>query len=147
MSDFWINWLRYASLFLVAYGLAMVLILVPPLDGLILLLCDLALSPSIAMPATPDPLEKFLIGLCGAILIGWATMIYFVANFGLRSGEAWAARAIMTSIAAWFLIDNAVSYTVGAYANIGFNCIFALIFALPFLLGSGAKTGKIASAR
>lgn len=58
MSDFWINWLRYASLFLIAYGIAMVLILVPPLDGLILFLCDLALYPSISMPAAPAPLEN-----------------------------------------------------------------------------------------
>lgn len=75
-----------------------------------------------------------MLGLCGAVLIGWATLIYFVAHYGLRSGEGWAGRAIRASITAWFLIDNTVSYAVGAYANIGFNCIFALIFALPFLL-------------
>ena len=140
MTLFWQNWLRVVSLILVAYGVMMALVVLPPMQDLLRWMIDLVLEPSAAADAALSERTIFLTGIAGAMLMGWGLLTYFVATHGLNSGADWAGRAIVTSLTVWFVVDNIVSFEVGAYVNIASNTLFALLFALPFVAGGLATT-------
>ena len=140
MTLFWQNWLRVVSLILVAYGVMMALVVLPPMQDLLRWMIDLVLEPSAAAGPALSERTIFLTGIAGAMLMGWGLLTYFVATHGLNSGADWAGRAIVTSLTVWFVADNIVSFEVGAYVNIASNTLFALLFALPFVAGGLATT-------
>jgi len=139
MTLFWQNWLRVVSLILVAYGVMMALVVLPPMQDLLRWMIDLVLEPSVAAGPALSERTIFLTGIAGAMLMGWGLLTYFVATHGLNSGADWAGRAIVTSLTVWFVVDNIVSFEVGAYVNIAGNTLFALLFALPFVAGGLAS--------
>lgn len=139
MTLFWQNWLRVVSLVLVAYGVMMALVVLPPMQDLLRWMIDLVLEPSVAAGPALSERTIFLTGIAGAMLMGWGLLTYFVATHGLNSGADWAGRAIVTSLTVWFVVDNIVSFEVGAYVNIAGNTLFALLFALPFVAGGLAS--------
>ena len=136
MTLFWQNWLRVASLMLVAYGVMMALVMLPPMHDPMRWMIDLVLEPSAAAGPALSERAVFVTGIAGAMLMGWGLLIYFVATHGIKSGADWAGRAILTSLMTWFVVDNIVSFEVGAYLNIAGNTVFALIFAVPFVAGA-----------
>jgi len=133
MTLFWQNWLRVASLILVAYGVMMALVMLPQMQGPMRWMIDLVLEPSAAAGSALSERAVFITGIAGAMLMGWGVLIYFVATHGMKSGADWVGRAILTSLMVWFVVDNIVSYEVGAYLNIASNTAFALIIAVPFI--------------
>ena len=144
MTVFWQNWLRVVSLILVAYGVMMALVVLPPMQDLLRWMIDLVLEPSAAAGPALSERMIFLTGIAGAMLMGWGLLTYFVATHGLNSGANWAGRAIVTSLTVWFVVDNIVSFEVGAYVNIASNTVFAVLFALPFIAGAAglAEAGR-----
>ena len=140
MTLFWQNWLRVASLILVAYGVMMALVMLPPMQDPMRWMIDLVLEPSAAAGPALSERAVFITGIAGAMLMGWGLLIYFVATHGMKSGADWAGRAILTSLLVWFVVDNIVSYEVGAYMNIASNTVFAIIFAVPFVAGALGST-------
>jgi len=133
MSTFWINWLRACSVFLMGYGVMMALAAFPPLDFAVHMMHELMLQPDAATAMSREAV--FITSVAGAMLIGWGVMIYYLATYGLTSDAApWARRAMVIGLVAWFVVDNIVSYAVGAYMNIPSNCVFGLLFALPLFM-------------
>ena len=140
MTPFWQNWLRAASLVLVAYGAVMAFVVFPPVEALLRWAIDLMFWPTATSGAALSERAVFMTGIAGAMLMGWGLLLYFAATHGLKSGAEWAGKAIVTSLATWFVVDNIVSFEVGAYMNIVANTLFALIFALPFIAGGNRLT-------
>lgn len=77
---------------------------------------------------------RFVYGVLGAVLAGWAVLIAAVALGPLRRGEPWAWNAVAGSVAFWFVVDTTHSLATGYPENALLNLGFAIAFAVPIWL-------------
>ena len=75
---------------------------------------------------------RLLSAIAGGVMIGWGLMLWALAGDGLRRMPAFAKRAILTSIWAWFVIDSLGWLLAGAPLNLAGNLVFLALFTLPF---------------
>lgn len=135
MIPFWQNWLRIASLVLVANGVLAALTILPAVGEIMRsLLGTLFVTPIDPQPAF-GPYLVLVTGISGAITMAWGVMIYVLATDGFNSDAPWVYKALSASLVIWFVVDNVVSWEVGAAYNIIGNCIYATVFALPLIFG------------
>ena len=133
MSHFWQNWLRVASVLLILFGAATAMVIVPALAGLSQSFIATVFWPAALADTEFTTVAAFATGLAGAITMGWGTMIYIAVTHGLTEPHGWVRRAIIGGLLVWFLVDNLVSVTLGAYLNVAGNTVLAIAFLLPFL--------------
>ena len=81
--------------------------------------------------AARDYLELVL-RVLGAVLVGWAVLLAWLAA-RLRRREPWAWRAIVASLATWYVLDSTASLLSGFAANALVNTALALVLAVPLL--------------
>jgi hypothetical protein len=85
---------------------------------------------------------RFVAGVLGAVMVGWAVLILFVAAFPLRRNERWAWEAVVASLAVWYVMDSALSVATGYGENALLNTVIVLAF-LPGLLGTRPRATGI----
>lgn len=102
--------------------------------GMVMLL-PINRSPMEMPPPSPAGanLMRFLLGLAGAIMLGWAISLAGIAHYAFRRGERWAWLLIAFSVLSWFLVDSAVSIATGLYANVVGNIVFLILFEIPLV--------------
>ena len=87
--------------------------------------------------AAPDPgTQKFMLwvyGMLGATMVGWGVFLAYVVRHPFASRERWARDCIAIGVAAWFLIDTAISLWMQAYFNVAINVLLAFFVGLPLL--------------
>jgi hypothetical protein len=138
MSKFWQNWMSIWALFVALLGLVLAGGAFAATDGLTRALFTLFGNP---LPAEPDNLHRFAIGLMGAVTMGWGLTYYaaFRALHGLEShvaGPIW--RFLTISALIWYLVDSAISCATGYSMNAVSNTIVMAGFLFPLL-----KTGVL----
>lgn len=131
--DFWSSWLQTS---LWSYALT----------GALLLFFDHRAVPFLAgsinerffgqetMPLELEPYHRFLYGVIGAFLMGWAIGLAMIVRHGFRSRLPWAWTTVAASIAVWFLVDTGVSVWHGAWINAALNCVGGFFLGLPLLM-------------
>lgn len=85
-----------------------------------------------ATAAGPRAYALLLQGVIGAVIVGWVLLLLAVVRHGLGpdpDGPWWAA--VVTSVAAWFVLDTGFSLAVGSWQHAAFNLAFALAIAVP----------------
>ncbi len=135
MKSLWSTWISLWCWGVVAFGILLVAIAVPGIDGparalLVMFSGDPATADIVGLPAV-----KFGIGIQGALCIGWGlTTLAFVRTPGIGAGQ-W--QAITVAIFAWYVIDSAISVATGFWINAVSNTILFAAFLIP-VIGSGA---------
>ena len=64
-------------------------------------------------------------------MVGWGIFLAYMVRYPLAKKERWARDCIAIGVAAWFLIDTAVSISMKAYFNVAINMLLAILVALP----------------
>jgi hypothetical protein len=134
MKSLWSTWILLWCCGVVAFGILLVTIAVPGIDGparalLVMFSGDPATADIIDLPAV-----KFGIGIQGALSIGWGlTTLAFVQTPGIGAGQ-W--QAITIAIFAWYVIDSAISVATGFWVNAVSNTVLFVAFLIP-VIGSG----------
>jgi hypothetical protein len=129
--DRWTQWLLYASVFFVVFGIVVAIAPNLPLLAIWTAKADALFFPQRIHP-NASALRAFMMGPLGATVAGSYLLQSFVVTFAFRRGEAWAWHAILWSTLLWLTVDTAVSVLHGAYFNIYLINIFPLIvFGIP----------------
>jgi len=69
---------------------------------------------------TPDAVLgfRFAVGILGATDAGFFVLFAFIVRYPFANRETWAHVALSTAILAWFLLDSAFSFSIGASFNV-----------------------------
>ena len=127
---FWRYWLIVAALGVAAFGA--VLVVAPALGRRIFGLLVFSSPSGIeALGASATPYITLVHGVLGAVMVGWAITLLFIAigPFGRGSWDGWLAIAV--SLSAWFVADTAFSLWTGFWPNAVLNLVVATLFAIP----------------
>jgi hypothetical protein len=90
----------------------------------------------------PDPVVgvealryvRFVYGVLGAVMFGWALALWFIITGPFRERQRWAWNAVVASMIGWFVVDTTLSLLSGYGENAILNVAFALMFAVPLHL-------------
>lgn len=74
---------------------------------------------------------RVLNAVCGGMLAGWGTLMYWLAGGPIARGDQGARRAFATSVLIWFTLDSAGSLAAGWPGNVALNCVFLLALLGP----------------
>ena len=74
-------------------------------------------------------LKKWMLGISGAIMVGWGLSMLYVVSFPFKRKEQWAWRCIFYPVLAWYLLDSSIS----AYFGVGFNVLINSILFLQII--------------
>jgi len=75
--------------------------------------------------------QRWVYGVLGAVLAGWAVSMALVAHFGLRSKARWVWQCYAAGVGLWFVVDTAISIAFGMWLNALFNLILLALVAVP----------------
>ncbi|MDZ7587960.1 MAG: hypothetical protein U5J78_01910 [Parasphingorhabdus sp.] len=96
------------------------------------------------LPDVLGPLERFSIGLMGAVTLGWGMTFYaaFQAAYALEASAAariW--RSITIAAVVWYVVDSFISISTGFALNAVSNTLFLIGYFLP-ILRSGVMVSR-----
>ena len=86
------------------------------------------------------PIERFALGLVGAITVGWGlTLLYYIqmAHYSNEGNRVW--RRLIGVLLVWYVIDGYISYRTGFKLNIASNSVIFLAFFVPLYLSGKLK--------
>jgi hypothetical protein len=107
------------------FGLALVLLPGPTQRAFAILYSVAPLSPAAASYAA------FIGAVLGAVMAGWAVLLFFVLRGPFKRLEPGAWDMIAGSLAVWFVLDTTYSLLSGFWQNAALNAVMLAAFALP----------------
>lgn len=127
---FWINWLSFAAVFTMLFGLLMVVLPSLTLKGFGLMIFKNANQFSAFDPQTTAYIE-LAHAVMGAVLLGWGALMLMVVRKWMARGikEAWGMVAL--SVLLWYVPDTIFSLASGFWQNAVLNTGFAFLYAVP----------------
>ncbi len=140
-NKFYINWLKIACILAGLFGLISAAASTESGSGIWLFLFDL-----LKWPVDNDPAmfqeESFAVNaVLGSVMIGWATLMYFLIKGPISKGNIEIVKYILIALIVWFLIDSTGSILAGLPGNVILNLSFLIIF-IPPLIGLMKNTKK-----
>lgn len=135
MNTFYKTWIKGWCWSVIAFGIAFAGAAAPATDGFARLFYDLVYWPLDG--ASPyDANMAFTVAILGAVTMGWGlTTLAFVDLADQVGARAW--RALGFAMAAWYVVDSAISVAAGAPGNAVSNTLIVATFFIP-LIASGA---------
>ncbi len=127
---FWVQFLTFASLGVMAFGLAL-LIVPDPLQPLFSLLFFGSSDHVRQFQSGALAYIEFKDGVIGSLALGLGLMLFLIARGPFRRGDADAWNLVAIPIGVWFFTESASSLSTGFAANILLGLVFAVIFAIP----------------
>ncbi len=112
------------------------------IDALGVLFLDLLKWP---LDGNPDALgqdARWLSGVGGGLLAGYATAILMIIAPAIERGDQSARRGAIAAIAVWFVVDSAGSIAAGVGSNALFNALFAAMYLFPLIAVNFAGAGR-----
>ncbi len=129
----WCQWLLYASIFFVVFG---VLTAIAPdfwLIGAWSAKVDAVFFPVRVHP-NASTMRAFMMVPLGATIAGTYILQCFVVAIPFRKREPWAWHAILWSTLAWFVLDSGLSIFHGAAFNVyTVNIAPLILFGIPLV--------------
>jgi hypothetical protein len=117
----------------------------PKLYGYWLILLSLVIILSggiIAFLVQPDdlPLEKasvskWLLGLLGSTMMGWAASILLVVRYAFHRRLPQLLRMLLAGLLVWFIPDTLISAYFCAYFNVAINLVILVAAVIPLIAG------------
>ena len=94
------------------------------------------------VPLDPDAHLRFSLAVLGAVSVGWSmTLAAAIKAAHLLGDQARPVWVLVTlSLAAWYVIDTALSVATGFGLNAIPNTIFLVVFLLPIIRSGVLKT-------
>ncbi|MBL6761306.1 MAG: hypothetical protein ISQ19_01250 [PS1 clade bacterium] len=81
-----------------------------------------------------NPVERFSIGLMGAVTLGWGlTLFYFFRAAEARNIGNKMYRELIVILVIWNLLDGFISYSTGFSLNIASNLVITLGLLFPLI--------------
>lgn len=134
MSEFWRRWLIMAAGITGVAGLVFAGLATVGATGVLNTILDLLYLPGdLAAPAGEAAL--FAIGVTGAVMAGWATMMLILLGDSNASSEPVVWRAFTVGLLAWFLVDGIVTVSADAPGNLVLNTVLLALYA-PALIAT-----------
>ena len=136
MNGMWKNWMVAWCGGVILFGVVLAAGGLPATDGAVTFLYNLlgGLAPG---ELNLDALGmRFSIALMGAVTIGWGLTILLLLP-AVHVGGAPAWRGLTLALAAWYVIDGALSAATGFALNIVPNTALAVAYLVP-VMASGA---------
>ena len=134
MTEFWRKWLIGAAAVTALAGLTFAAITIVGATSVHDEMFDLVHLPG-ELEAPAGEVAAFAIGVAGAVMVGWATMMVILLRSRNGSTEPALWRALTMGLVAWFVVDGVVSLSAGAIGNVVLNTGFAAMFA-PALIAT-----------
>lgn len=128
----WLRWLKIALAITALFGL--MLVLAPALTRALfgaILYGDIAAID--ARYGVALPYIDLVHAVLGAVMAGWAALMFLVVRGPLARGEREAWWMLVVSIGVWFVPDTAYSLVSGHWQNALFNVAFLAMFVPPLL--------------
>ncbi len=137
MTTFWRTWLMVWATGIIVFGAVIAGGAFEATSGPIRFIYESLQGPG---PITFDAPMRFNQGVLGGVTIGWGItvllMLQAAADLGEKGRPFWVA--ITAGIAAWFVIDSALSIATGFALNVIPNLALLAGFIIPML-----ATGKL----
>ena len=135
MSDqLTISILKWASIGLVIFGIAIAAAAVPSMAWLMTQFIDLAFWPFDGAQTLSAAETRFLCAICGGVLTGWGVVLYQVTTRILVKEPELAKSIILWSAGSWFVVDSLGSIASGAPMNALYNLAFLALFVVPLMM-------------
>jgi hypothetical protein len=132
MSPFWRTWLIIWAASVIVFGFVIAGGAFEATSGPISLIYESLQGPA---PFTFDAPTRFSQGVLGAVTIGWGLTVLLilptVIDLGAKGRPFWIA--IGAGLAAWYVIDSALSIATGFGLNLIANTALAVGFLIPML--------------
>ncbi len=130
---FWQRWLVAVTLFVIAFGLAMAVLVGTPAFAPFHNQIDPVFWSSGWIPESTVRFRTWMLSAWGATVAGWGVSLFFLARYPFRSRDPWAWKAIAWSVLLWFVLDTSVSLMYGVVFNAGFNLLLMILAGVPLL--------------
>lgn len=148
MYGLWKSWMLVWCFATLGLGVVLALAAFPGVDAPARLYYDLIYWPLDGRSAFGEQ-TRFTAGVLGAVLIGWGLTILVLIDAAQKAGAGIAVglwRGLTSAMAAWFLIDCAISIASGAPVNAVANTVFLATYLIPVLasgvMGASAKAAQ-----
>jgi hypothetical protein len=128
-DKFWSGWLKITMLLIVIAGIFLALLSDYFFSEFLNTKINRAFFPGESPPNQVELLKKWLIGISGAVMVGWGCSMLYIINNPFKRREQWAWRCIFYPILAWYIIDSSIS----AYFGVGFNVMVNTILFLQII--------------
>jgi hypothetical protein len=79
------------------------------------------------------PYVVFVLGVSGAVMVGWSVALFGIVIGPFRRRELHAWWLLGSSLTVWFVLDTSFSLLVGFWQNAVLNLVFFLSIAVPLL--------------
>ena len=131
-KTFWLAWLRIATIFMVAFGLFLVVAPALSRQGFSLMVYSSADRIGGFGSAAADYIE-LAHAVMGAVMVGWGVALLLVLRGPMRRNIREGALIYAVSLGCWFVPDTIFSLASGFWQNAILNLSFALLFAIPLV--------------
>lgn len=132
-DKFWLGWLKITMWMVVIAGVLLALFS----DYLFSDFLDRKINRIFFSGSSPanqvELLKKWMLGISGAVMVGWGLSMLYVVNHPFKNREQWAWRSIFYPVLAWYLIDSGISAYFGVGFNVMVNSILFLQIIAPLL--------------
>lgn len=123
--------LKIACVATIATGLVSVAASHPAGDALWALVFDVLQWPVDGQQGAFSAEARVLNAVCGGVLAGWGSLMYWLAAGPVAAGDQSARKAFLASVLIWFVTDSAGSFAAGWPGNVALNVVFLIAFVGP----------------
>lgn len=128
-----VNVLKFGSALVVGFGILIALAAHPGTAGPARFLLDLIIWPIDGVGNTSAPEMRLLSAVSGGVMVGWGILLWQISTRLYAKDPELAKSLILTSIAAWFIVDSSASLLAGVPLNALLNTSFLVVFGWPLL--------------
>ncbi len=112
------NWLIIVSLAIILTGIVIAFLVEPS-----------------NLPVEQRSMSKWILGLLGATMMGWAATMLLVARYAFDQRLPELLRILLIGLVVWFVPDTLISMYFCAYFNVGINVVIFVAASIPLLAG------------
>jgi predicted membrane protein len=132
-DKFWLGWLKITMGMVVIAGFILALFSDYVFSDFLNMKINRIFFSGSSPTVQVEILKKWMLGVCGAVMIGWGLSMLYVVNNSFKRREQWAWRCIFYPVLAWYLIDSGISAYFGVGFNVMINSILFLQIVAPLL--------------
>ena len=123
--------LKLAAAITIAFGALIAAAAIPAAQSPTVFLLDLIYFPVDGAQSLGGDGFRLLSAVSGGVMVGWGVLLWMIGADLYPADPARGRKLILSSIAAWFVVDSAMSAAAGAPLNALFNLGFVVLFVLP----------------
>jgi hypothetical protein len=131
---FWQKWLFVVSIIIAIAGIWMALFSGSALFDLINQQINPVFWGSDAVGESAAKFQRFVYGILGATMAGWAIFMAFIAHYPFSKKEKWASNGLLVGMLVWYVLDTGLSVYYAVYVNVVANTAFLILVLLPVVI-------------